>query len=642
MLFTKESNICIVVPVNATDREQFAATELRTYLNKIFALTASIKMANEAPAGDKIVLGCPRRNALTANYISAEEFDKIVPGPEGYLIKSFGDAIVIAGSSTHPNELERGTIYGVYEFLERFLGCSLAVYIKDGVPGGEYVPTYESLELKDICHSQAKAALASRTACAQYSSHGKGRDMVLNFTFLDWLCKNRYNQISTWNVVYESFKTNGMLEEMKKRGIIMAVSQHDAFDTLLPQHGNKYFPEHYYETHPEYYKLNADGTRFENQRHWGQLTLCCRNDEMIEEMSKNLIEWLNLNPIVKNFGLVPKDGVAPQCCCEKCKPYTKTENYVHLVNSIAKRVAKVHPDTTLNFSAYADLWAPPENAVLEPNVIVGEATWYRDETWTPELAKVKPFNSSGLRTTGKPDGTCLTGTFFEDNLLAWHALGAEVRYYDYFMGVYPARQRYIPMADEMQAICKRFVEKGIKGLTTQIEVYNMWNHIFNFYTYGRTAYNTELSMEDNLENFCKIFGKGAPYIAENIRYAESVLDGQVDIMFAGIYLMQNIDKARMYDGFEKALAAADTPASRNNIRMMRMEFRYSDLECREDYSMDEMGYKQLKVFTTPERGELFYMRDNFDTYTSCDGYGIMIPVDGEPAPFEPDYWYMFE
>ena len=644
MLFRKDTNLCIVIPNEATDREQFAATELQSYLQKVFAVTYPICTANDAPEGQMILIGCPRRNALTANYISIEEFDQIVPGPEGYLIKSFGDVLVLAGSATHPNEMERGTIYAVYEFLEYYLGCSLSAYTKLGVAGGEYIPTYESLELTDMLRAQAKADLPYRAACAQYSSHGKSKDFALNFAFLDWLCKNRYNYFYTWHIAYENLKKTGFLEAANKRGILFKVGHHDAIDTLLPQRGNEYFPEHYYETHPEYYKMNEDGTRFEMVNHWGQLVLCCRNDEMVNQMADNLVEWLNQNPLVKTYAILPKDGRAPQCCCDKCKGYTKPENLAYLVNGIAKRVKKHHPDVVINMLAYSDLWFPTDSISLEDNVSITEATWHRDMDWKLDFTSPDFWVKSGLRPVGAKDGSCLTDSLYEENLLNWQKTGAAVSYYDYYMGVYPARQRYIPMATEIQAICKRYLEKNIEGTETQIEVFNMWNHIFNFYTFGRTHYDTNLSMEDNLDRFCRVFGKGADYIADNIRYAESIIDGNADIMFAGAYLMKHIDKERMYEGFEKALAAADTPATRNNIRLMRMAFRYSDLESSEDFKTDESGYKQLKVFTTPERGELLYMRDNFDSYAhpEGDGFGIAIPITGEPMDYEPDKWYMFE
>ena len=625
MIVNKECNINIVIPENATEREIFAAEELRKYIKKICG--AELGITTETKKNNVIAIGGPERNAVTAKYISEAEFDKAVPGPEGIFIKSYEDCIILAGSTKKVNEFERGTVYAVYEFLERFLGCSLAAYTKADVAGGELIPETDSIELGDIFYAKASSDIPYRAAVAQYSVHGVGAEYELDHAFLDWLSKNRYNYIYTWNKVYENFKTNGMLDECKKRGILFKVGHHDAIDTLLPQRGNKYFSEHYFETHPDYYKLNEDGSRFEMVDDWGQMVLCSRNEAMIEEISKNLISWFSKNPQVKSFALLNKDGTAPQCCCEKCKGYSKAENYVYMINEIAKRLKKAHPDVTLNMMSYTDLWNPPENVSLEDNVSVTEATWH----------------ISGLRTIGKPDGSCLAGTFYEENLLKWKAIGASVTYYDYFMGVYPGRQRYVPMADEMQAMCKRFIEMGIDGTETQIEVYNHWNNIFNFYSYGRCAYDTENSLEKNLGLFCRIFGKGAEYIAGNIRYAECILDGQSEIMRAGIYLMEHIDKERMYKGFEDALEAAETPTARNNVRLMRMAFRYSDIECREEYEADESGYRDLKHYDIPERGELLYMQKHFDTYVSRKGYGIMIPVEGEDNGFTPtDSWYDFE
>ena len=57
---------------------------------------------------------------------------------------------------------------------------------------------------------------------------------------------------------------------------------------------------------------------------------------------------------------------------------------------------------------------------------------------------------------------------------------------------------------------------------------------------------------------------------------------------------------------------------------------------------NETGYKNLKHYDIPERGELLYMQKHFDTYVSRDGFGIMIPVEGEDNGFTPDKWYDFE
>ena len=630
MLISKNSTVSIVLPKDATLREQFAAEELQKYIRLICDAQLQIVTDAQACDGQRIAIGGPERNACTRQWISEEAFDREVPGPEGIMIRSFEDGLVLAGSSKNSNELERGTVYAVYELLERFCGCSFGAFTKQDVAGGELVPQQETLCLENLSYVKAHSDVPYRADVLQYAYQDRSYcpDYELNIAFLDWMCKSRYNYIYTWNGVYEHFKENGMLDACIRRGILFMVGHHDTFEQLLPQQGNAYFPEAYRETHPEYYRLEADGTRFVDiPNFWGQMTLCARNEDMIRQFAENLNTFLAKNPLVKLYGLSVKDGTAPQCCCEKCSPYSKVENILYFMLRVAEEVGKVHPDVKIAISVYTDMWAPPAwLKKLPDNLLVKEAVWH----------------TSGLRTTGKPDGSCLNGTFYEENLLEWKALGASVSYYDYFMGVYPGRQRYVPMADEMQAICRRYVEMGIDGAATQMEVYNHWNNITNFYTYGRTAYDTSKTLEDNMNLFCRIFGAGGKYIKDNILYAESVLDGQCEIMTAGVWLMQHIDKQRMYDGFEKALSAAETPAARNNVRLMRMAFRYSDLETRTDHSKDEIEFREFKHYDIPERGELLYMKRNFDTYDSFGGYGIMIPVEGEDNGFAPDYWYAFE
>ena len=197
------------------------------------------------------------------------------------------------------------------------------------------------------------------------------------------------------------------------------------------------------------------------------------------------------------------------------------------------------------------------------------------------------------------------------------------------------------MADEMQALCKRFVEKGILGLGTQIDVFNVWNNIFNFYTYGRTAYDTELSLDDNLNEFCKIFGEAAPMLKEIIRMGEKIIDGQVQIQEAGEYLIQHIDKEKVYSLYEEALKVAETKLARNNVRLMRMVFRYSDLEV----TSEKLDVTVPHVITkaADETGELWFMNDNFGSYlTDKEGYGIAFGVQKlSDAVYTPDYWYDF-
>ena len=612
----------VVIPSCATSRELFAAEELKKYLYLMMDVDASITSVHKKD-NISIIIGGPHRNTAASEYISADIFNKLVPGPEGVMVKTIDDnCLLIAGSE---GDKERGTIYAVYDFLECFCECSLSAYSHPDVDAGEYVPRLTELVLDDVEHIVCKATSTMRGACVQYSDCAGNPLRDLNIPFFDFLSKNRYNLFSTWASVYETMMDAGLIDELSKRGIGVEVGHHDASDIFMPADGNKYFPEKYYETHPEFFRLLEDGTRFHPTDHWGQMILCYRNPELIEVFSNNIIEWLSYNKDLVSLSLPPHDGSNPQCCCPLCKDHSKTENYCYFVNEVAKRVSKVYPEIKISLLIYVDIWECPENIELCPAVNVWESTWGPD----------------GLRCVGKPDGSALLGTPFHDNLLNWQKTGAKISYYEYYMGVYQERQRYIPMADEVQAIWKGFVRDNVFGATTQIECFHLWNHIFNFYTYGRTAYNCELSMDDNLNNFTKIFGNGAPYICDAIHKAEECLDGQVQLKYCGLYLMENIDKDYIYDCYEKALSHAETPRARNNIRLMRMAFRYADLETQQE-NAESMAYQVIREYKNIHP-ELLYMT-RYDSFrVDNDGYGIMIPCTGvSDSTFEPDKWYDFE
>ena len=623
MILTQNSVYQVVLPAEPTPREAFAAKELARYLQKSLQMTPGNK-------GITILIGGPERNPAAKELISNEEFDQLLNAPEGICIKISGDRILLAGSQ-HQEDQERGTLYAVYEFLERYLGCSFAAYSAPDVDAGEIVSTYKTLELPEGQYIKSGADRPYRTAIVQYGDRAGNPLHSLNITFFDWLAKNRYNRLLVWASIYEAWLKAGLVEELEKRGLRLSVGHHESASLWMPYYGNAHFPEHYLETHPEYFRLEADGTRFKPQEPgdpFGQWIFCSRNTACIDQLSRNLIAWLKKNPQVDIITLWPNDGKRDQCHCKKCAPYSKIENYTYFQNEIAKRVAAVYPHIKIDMLIYVDLWECPEGAQLEPNLFIDEATW-----------------AKSLRCCGKPDGSALIGTYFDENLQRWKKTGAQVVYYDYYMGVYGNRQRIIPMADEIQSIWQDFIKKDIAGAGTQIECFNLWNHLANLYTFGRTGYDTSLSFEENLTALCRLFGEGAPYVAEAVRRMEEVLDGQVPIGDAGKYMIEHIDKEAIYALFDEALQAATQKRCRNNIRLMRMAFRYSELEAADRINQptgEKVRYVAFREYDDPT-GELAYMAQFDSFYQSDIGYGIAFPVTNtDTKAFQPSIWYQFE
>jgi hypothetical protein len=123
-----------------------------------------------------------------------------------------------------------------------------------------------------------------------------------------------------------------------------------------------------------------------------------------------------------------------------------------------------------------------------------------------------------------------------------------------------------------------------------------------------------------------IFGAGAPAVKSYLRYVESLVEGQWSIVDAGQFWIFNADMDTIYSHFEDAYSAATSAAARNNLRLLRMAVRYTELS---NYGAGA--------------AERYYMWENFDSGTSGKtGYGIGIPDKGSPGSFHPDKWYAIE
>ncbi|MBQ6937810.1 MAG: hypothetical protein IJN36_04770, partial [Clostridia bacterium] len=207
MILNKNSKAAVIIPKEPTAREEFAASELKKYIKKICGAELTVITDDETFAGAVFAIGGPERNSVTKKYISEDEFDAIVPGSEGLFIKSYGDTVVLAGSSKNDTDFERGTLYAVYELLERFLGASFGAFTKQDIPGGEFIPECEEIRIEEIFYAKAKADVPLRIAVAQYEYQDRAEcyDYELDIPFLDWLAKNRYNYINSWTGVYTHY-----------------------------------------------------------------------------------------------------------------------------------------------------------------------------------------------------------------------------------------------------------------------------------------------------------------------------------------------------------------------------------------------------------------------------------------------------
>lgn len=98
----------------------------------------------------------------------------------------------------------------------------------------------------------------------------------------------------------------------------------------------------YFKEHPDWYS-EIKGKRTEKSQ------LCCTNDEMIAELSRNVLERIRKNPDAGIISVAQNDSGRGYCECARCKASDDAEgshsaSLRYCVNKVAEAVEEEYPD----------------------------------------------------------------------------------------------------------------------------------------------------------------------------------------------------------------------------------------------------------------------------------------------------------
>ncbi|MBQ7257496.1 MAG: DUF4838 domain-containing protein [Abditibacteriota bacterium] len=283
----------VVLSENATDAEKFAASELISYIEKITG--AKLSTSNTETQGNNIFIG------------SASHIDTSYLKKDGIIIKCNKNSLILNGEGVS------GSIYSVYTFLDDYLG------VKFFSPTFEYIPKNKSLSINNIDLSYSPCFESREVHCKVNNDNPMyGFKLKLN---------GRYQQIPA-NLCKRPDSFGGG----------------HTFQAIIPW--SKYGQEH-----PEWFS-EINGVRITDK----ESQLCLTNEEMIQEMIKNVLGWVESAPDYDCFSITQNDNNL-YCQCEKCKALT--EQYGHsgailtVVNRVADAVAEKAPGKFVDTFAYA-------------------------------------------------------------------------------------------------------------------------------------------------------------------------------------------------------------------------------------------------------------------------------------------------
>ncbi len=279
---------------NRQSPANFAAKELRYYLDRITSVSIPLVPADDPAQGAALYVG------------GASGLDVSDCSEDGFRIEADGESVKIAGG-------RRGVLYGVYDFLER-LGCRFFT------PTCEKVPTVPDLAVPPMSVREEPAF--------EYRRH--------NYADIE-----QYPRFSA----KLRFNGTGSLQPRMGGNLTYAHFVH-SFDTLIPA-------AVYGKEHPEYF-AEVDGKRVVTDG--GRTQLCLTNPDVLALMIEKTREWLIKHPGHRFMSLSQNDW-GGNCQCENCRKIDEEEGspsgtLLRFVNAVAEALEPEFPDVVFDTLAY--------------------------------------------------------------------------------------------------------------------------------------------------------------------------------------------------------------------------------------------------------------------------------------------------
>jgi len=447
-----KSKYNIVIGENASPSEKHGANELQMFLKEISGAELPIA-TDKTPSGDhEIILG--ENSHLQKLGINIDTL-----GDEGFIIRTFDDKLIIAGGKL------RGTMYGVYTFLEDYLNCR---WLTSTV---SRIPKKDRIELRRISKTEIPA-LEYREPFYTDAFNG------------DWSARNKMNS------------TTARLTKEHGGKVTYSHFVH-TFDAILS-------PKDHFAEHPEYFS-EIDGKRISERPQ-----LCLTNPDVLKTAIEKVRQWIEESPEANIFSVSQNDWYNP-CQCSKCKAIDDAEGshsgtMLWFVNQVAEAIEKDYPDKAIDTLAYQYTRKPPKTIKPRDNVIV-------------RLCSIECCFSHPL-------DECDVNASFKEDIEGWSKISDRLYIWDYVTDfshyILPFPNLYV-----LKSNIQFFVNHGVKGIfeegnysgggkgeLAELRAYVLAKLLWN------PDYDADTAIDEFLEGY---YGKSASPIREYI----NILHGNV-------------------------------------------------------------------------------------------------------------------
>lgn len=459
-----KSKYQIAISAEASSSEQTAAKELQAYIKQIGGVELPITNSLNSN-GPKIFVGY---NDRVSQLVGKQD---ITPDYEGFTYCNKGKHLIIYGGS------ERGTMYGVFSFLEDQFG------VRWYTPNCTKVPKLKQWNFVTLYHSEEPAIQY------RYSNYYVTENVP------QWSAHNKENM--KWGPVDNLY------------GSIEAYWNAHTMGQLVT--AKEFFKEH-----PEYFALR-NGKRIDN----GQL--CLSNPNVLDICKKRLFEKMKSLPGYRIFSLSQNDNQS-FCECPNCKAIE--ERYgghsgliIWFVNQVADEAQLLFPQKYIGTFAYQYSRKPPVGIRPKDNVVV--------RLCSIECCFAHPIIAE-----------CPQNKAFVDDMKAWSKIAPHLFIWDYIVD-YAQYIAPWPNFQVLGPNIQAFREHNVIGVFEEAQ-YQSGGAEFDemkAWVANKLLWNPQQDVNVLVKDFIDgYYGNAAPKIMEYYLLCQSLVNPQTHF---GIYIREN-------------------------------------------------------------------------------------------------------
>lgn len=489
-----------------------AARELQAYVHKASGAVLPIRTGDAVSAEPVSIRLAVSSRGIHPNGDPRTE----IVHQDGYTIESSGSRVTILGGSP------RGTLYGVYDFIERALGVRWFM----PTPMGEEIPEAKTIAVPELTVIK-NPAFPSVGGFTWAGSPGAE----------DWELRMRVR-------------------------IGKNVTFGHNWQNIYP------FSQASFARDPEMFAMVGGVRGLSSQ-------LCSSNPDVVRVTVDAARTYFEANPESPLFSISPNDGVG-FCECDRCRAVDRlygvtdgslADRLVHYANQVLAELEKTNPGKQVGIYAYAEYTSPPKRA--RPGT--GYATAVTHMPW--EFCHVHAID----------DPSCPANRRYLSYLKGWAALTRHVGVYEYY-GHFFAFTPW-PIVHSIRRDIPLFKRMGIERFISETQQ-NWANQGINFYVAAKLIDDPTLDVDALLaEYFSRFYGKAKGPMRRYFDLWEDAMvhteaAGDRGYAWLSMFTSALAFKANAALTEAERLAAHDTEKVRARVAFARTGFGYTDAYTR--------------------------------------------------------------